>query len=68
MQQCRRKDALLIGAADELHHDSSISAPTWSELTEYYSTAQLIEATYVVGQYTMLSMVANIATAEDGPG
>ena len=63
-----RKEAVLIVAADELHRGSSIPHPTWVELAEYFSTAQLIEATYVVGQYTMLSMVANIVTAEDGPG
>ncbi len=63
-----RKHQLLITAADELHRDSSICHSTWAELAEYYNTAELIEATYVVGQYTMLSMVANIATAEDGSG
>ena len=29
------------------------------------STAELVEAIYVVGQYTMLSMVANVVEADD---
>ncbi len=63
-----RKDQLLIMAADELHRDSSICHSAWTELAEYFTMAELIEAIYVVGQYTMLSMVANVATAEDGSG
>jgi 4-carboxymuconolactone decarboxylase len=63
-----RRDRLLLAAADELHQDSSISDRTWTDLGEDYSEAQLVEAIYVVGQYTMLSMVANVATGEDGSG
>jgi alkylhydroperoxidase family enzyme len=59
------KDQLLIRAADELHENSTIESATWSGLAQYLSTAQLVEATYVVGQYTMLSMVANTASAAD---
>jgi len=61
-----RKEELLIVAADELYRYSSISSRIWKDLTRFYTTSELIEATYVVGQYTMLSMVANVATAEDG--
>jgi 4-carboxymuconolactone decarboxylase len=63
-----RKHQLLLMAADEMHRDSSICERTWSELAEHYSTAELVEATYVIGQYTMLSMVANVASAEGGSG
>jgi alkylhydroperoxidase family enzyme len=59
-----RAEQLLITAADELHGDASISHATWSELTAHYSSAELVEAIFVVGQYTMLSMVANVATAD----
>jgi len=54
----------LLRAADELHRDTTISHATWTLLLEHYSTAELVEAVYVVGQYTMLSMVANVVEAE----
>jgi hypothetical protein len=56
---------LLIAAADELHASTSISYSTWTELAENFTPAELVEAIYVVGQYTMLSMVANVAMACD---
>jgi 4-carboxymuconolactone decarboxylase len=59
-----RAEQLLIMAADELHRDATICQTTWSELAAHYSSAQLVEAIFVVGQYTMLSMVANIAEAD----
>jgi alkylhydroperoxidase family enzyme len=60
----RRAEQLLIIAADELHRDTTICLATWSELATHYSSAQLVEAIFVVGQYTMLSMVANVADAD----
>ena len=60
-----RPEQLLITAADELHASTSISSPTWTELAENFTPAELVEAIYVVGQYTMLSMVANVATERD---
>ena len=49
----------LISAADALidHHD--IDDGTWATLASHYGPAALVELVYVVGQYTMLSMVAN---------
>jgi alkylhydroperoxidase family enzyme len=61
-----RREQLLLVAADELHVSATISYPTWTELTAHFTSAELVEAIYVVGQYTMLSMVANVATARDG--
>ena len=52
-------DATLLRAADELHTRSTISDQTWSALADAYDAGQLVEVIYVVGQYTMLSMVAN---------
>ena len=54
----------LLRAADELHRDTTISHATWTLLLAHYGTAELVEAVYVVGQYTMLSMVANVVEAE----
>jgi len=58
------RERLLLTAADELHAESSISRPTWAALTPQCTTAELVEAIYVVGQYTMLSMVANVVEGE----
>ncbi len=52
-------EAALLRAADELHRDSRISDGTWAILAEGYSPEQLIEATMVVGHYTMLAGALN---------
>lgn len=52
-------EAALLRAADELHEQSRISDETWETLAQTYDTEQLIEATMVVGQYTMLAGALN---------
>ncbi len=52
-------DAALLLAADELHDGCTISPTTWAALAGHYDPGALTEITYVVGQYTMLSMVAS---------
>ncbi len=52
------EDAALVRAADELHAGQDIQDSTWSTLEQLWDEAQLIEIPFVVGQYTMLSMVA----------
>jgi 4-carboxymuconolactone decarboxylase len=51
-------DRTLLTAADELHARRALSDATWSALAAHWSAAQLVEIPFVVGQYTMLSMVA----------
>lgn len=51
----------LLEAADELHADRDVGRSTWSALAEHYDQPALVEILFVVGQYTMLSMVANAA-------
>jgi 4-carboxymuconolactone decarboxylase len=51
----------LLSAADELHNGCDVSDPTWAVLAEHYDAPALVEILFVVGQYTMLSMVANAA-------
>ena len=60
-----RREQLLLLAADELHASMVINYATWTELSEHFTTAELVEAIYVVGHYTMLSMVANVVTVRD---
>jgi 4-carboxymuconolactone decarboxylase len=51
----------LLRAADELTAGFDISDATWSRLADHYDPPALVEILFVVGQYTMLSMVANAA-------
>jgi alkylhydroperoxidase family enzyme len=52
-------EAALLRAADELATTCTIADPTWAALASHYSPGQLVEIPYVVGQYTMMSMVAS---------
>ncbi len=52
------RDLLLV--ADQLHARQQIDASLWQRLAGRYDPAQLVELPFVVGQYTMLSMVANM--------
>ena len=61
-------DRLLILAADQLHERHTIDPETWRALADELSPAQLIELTFVVGNYTMLSMVANATEVPLEPG
>ena len=61
-------EAALLFAADELHRDQDISATVWARLADAFDEAQLVEILFVVGQYTMLSMVANAAGIGTPPG
>jgi alkylhydroperoxidase family enzyme len=51
----------LLRAADELHVDRDITDATWKVLAAHFDPPALVEILFVVGQYTMLSMVANAA-------
>lgn len=54
-------DRLLLTAADELHHDSALSDDTWAELTEHYSTEQVLDLIATVGNYHLVAMFLNSA-------
>jgi 4-carboxymuconolactone decarboxylase len=53
-----RESALLRGV-DELHTDRFVSDATWATLSEFYSTQQLMDFVFTVGQYEMVSMALN---------
>lgn len=61
-------DRVLLRAADQLHARQAIEDATWSQLESRWNEAQLVEIAFVVGQYTMLSMVAGALAVplEDG--
>jgi len=52
-------DRLLLLATDELHADAHISDTTWAGLAEHFSTQQLMDLVFTVGQYNLVSMALN---------
>ena len=54
-------EAALLRAVDELHADSFVSDATWKVLAERYSTEQILDFLFTVGQYKLVSMVLNSA-------
>lgn len=61
-------DATLLRAADELHDDHFVSDETWKALGERYSTQQLMDLVFTVGQYTTVSMALNSFGVQLDPG
>jgi alkylhydroperoxidase family enzyme len=57
-------DAALLRAADELHDDSRISDATWAVLAERYTTEQMLDVVFTVGNYHLVSMVLNSCGVE----
>jgi alkylhydroperoxidase family enzyme len=62
------RDRLLLRAADELCADQQLADGTFAALREELDDAQLVELPFVVGTYTMLSMVANATGVPLEPG
>ena len=52
-------ESALLRAADELHADAFVSDATWSALKAHYTTEQLIDLVFTVGQYNLVSMALN---------
>lgn len=49
-------DRLLLTATDELHEDAYVSDATWNALAKRYSTRQMMDLVFTVGQYNLVSM------------
>jgi len=52
-------DAALLQLADDLYENSVASDETWTTLSKTYSTEQLMDAVFTVGQYNMVSWALN---------
>ncbi len=52
-------EAALMQAADDLFENSVITDATWATLAKSYSTEQLLDAVFTVGQYNMVSWALN---------
>jgi alkylhydroperoxidase family enzyme len=54
-------ESALLRATDELTSSFDVSDATWNVLAQHYEASALVEILFVIGQYTMLSIVANAA-------
>jgi alkylhydroperoxidase family enzyme len=61
-------DADLLRAVDELHADAFITDGTWARLAEHWSTQQLMDIVFTVGQYNLVSMALNSFGVQPDPG
>ena len=52
-------DRQLLTATDELIDTKFICDNTWAELSKRWSTQQLMDIVFAVGQYTLVSMALN---------
>jgi len=62
------EDRALLEATDELCRSQTLSDACWAKLRARLSDAQLVELPFVVGNYTMLSMIANATGVPLEPG
>jgi len=52
-------EAALLQAVDELYENSVVSDATWATLSKKYSTEQLMDVVFTVGQYNLVSWALN---------
>lgn len=62
------REVALLEATDELVEDAFVSDATWKKLSGFYSTEQLMDLVFTVGQYNLVSMALNTlgVQLEDG--
>lgn len=53
------KEAALLQAADDLFENSVVADATWATLSKSYSTEQLMDAVFTIGQYNLVSWALN---------
>ena len=61
-------EVLLLRAVDELHADAMISDEVWEGLSRKYTTRQLLDLVFTVGQYNLVSMALNSLGVQPDPG
>jgi alkylhydroperoxidase family enzyme len=52
-------EAALLQAADDLYENSVVSDATWAALAGRYSTQQMMDVVFTVGQYNLVSWALN---------
>jgi alkylhydroperoxidase family enzyme len=53
------KEGALLQVADDLFETSVVSDETWEILSKHYTTEQLMDAVFTVGQYNLVSWALN---------
>lgn len=61
-------ERLLIKVVDELHDTSMISDDTWHDARAQFTEQQLLDLSVLVGWYSAISYIANVATVEREDG
>jgi 4-carboxymuconolactone decarboxylase len=62
------EDALLVRAVDELIDDHCLSDGTWASLVAAWSTQQVMDLVFAVGQYQLVSMALRSFGVQREPG
>src|SRR4029078_13055677 len=52
-------EAALLQAADDLFENSGVSYATWAVLGKTYSTEQMMDVVFTIGQYNLVSWALN---------
>ena len=50
---------MLLQAVDDLFENSVVSDATWNALAKKYSTEQMIDLVFTIGQYNLVSWALN---------
>ncbi len=53
------KEGALVRAAEELHGDAFLSDDTWATLQKHFSTENIADVIFTVGNYNLLAMALN---------
>jgi 4-carboxymuconolactone decarboxylase len=53
------EDSALLQAVDDLYEHSVVSDTTWAALAARYSTAQMMDLVFTIGQYNLVSWALN---------
>ncbi|MGE0137572.1 MAG: carboxymuconolactone decarboxylase family protein [Ilumatobacteraceae bacterium] len=61
-------DRLLIALADSVHDDNDVDDALWTDLSQHFSPAQLLDATMLCGWYHAISYTARAARVAPEPG
>lgn len=61
------KERYLLASVDELVKSAFISEESWTGLSGYYNTEQLMEIMFVVGNYLQIAMMFNTMGAQLNP-
>jgi alkylhydroperoxidase family enzyme len=61
-------DAAILRATDELHDLATITDVTWATLARTYSTEQLMDLVFAIGQYHLVSFALNAFGVERDDG